>query len=104
MSDMQSPDGFATFSASYIPESYRGLGLSKLLHQGRIRHLEESGCLGARATISETNIPSIRAAQRQGFVEVDSKLSEAGIKIGTYELTLSNLEPKPDSGLHSDIT
>jgi L-amino acid N-acyltransferase YncA len=99
LSNMQSPDGYATFTASYVAQKYRGLGLSKLLHQGHVKHLQESGCLGTRSTISETNIPAIQAALRQGFVKVDSNLSEAGIKIGTYELTLSDLEPKPNSGL-----
>ncbi len=99
VSDILAQDGFATFSASYITESYRGQGLSKILHQGRAKHLQDCGCIGARTTIADFNIPSIKAAERQGFIRTGHTVSEFGIAIGEYTLTISDQEPAPRKDL-----
>ena len=62
----------AMFQGSEIADEYRGFGFSKNLYEARMRHLKQIGYEGKIITsIREDNEPSMRAAQRNGFIRTD---------------------------------
>jgi RimJ/RimL family protein N-acetyltransferase len=78
--DPDAPDNLAVFCETEILTEYRGNGYAHHLHEARRNYLKKIDFVGTVEThIKPDNIPSLRAAEKNGFTDTGKSLK--GFKV-----------------------